>query len=273
MATPFINQTTQTKFEGNFVFDSIQYKYTLYLMPIIDEAEQNEIIDYFGNRKYNNIDLCLDIDTNTIREYLDDEMVSAFVKVQPVGVDNIASGTIQIANLCKESDSEYNDDIWINDICRISLEKPNINEGNPLNALFFLMEQLIVQTTGHDTVKLSVKNNPPENREFLERKYKSLGFNSNNEVDPTICPEWKYPKELVMSKSGLEPNIDIIDFTFLLETQEEVYSLPITTTNTSQKRKRNSTTNPKTKRKKTIKVNGGKNRKIKKKKSSRKIKK
>lgn len=215
---PFINNTGQTKIEGTFILDSIEYKYTLYLVPFVREMpkkEQNEIINFFGNRMFKGKH-CLDVDESTISDYLYNGYISAFIIVQPVGINNFASGTLQIYNRCyTSSDSEEDNiklaDIWINDVCRIS--ETGTNEGNPLKAMFFLIEQLAVQNLNKNNIKLYVETDE-KNISVLKPKYESLGFVLNNATDPTICPEWKDP-EMVMEKRNLVANPNIIDLSFL----------------------------------------------------------
>lgn len=213
---PFINKTGQTKFQGKFIFNSTEYVYTLYLIPIIRDIpknEQNEIINYFGNRMRDG-KICLDVDEDTISYYLYYGYVSAFVMVQPLGINNIASGTLQIYNRCylssSDSEEENKADVWINDVCRIS---DNGNEGNPLKGMFFLMEQLVVQNLGKNNIKLFIEPHE-KNKSMLKPIYESHGFILNNEKNSDICPEWKDP-EIVMEKPNLVSQTNIIDLSFL----------------------------------------------------------
>lgn len=235
-AIPFINNTNKTKFQGSFHFDSNNYEYTIYLLPIKkrDKKQINEIIDYFGNRQFKG-SICLEVDEDAVASYIDDKNVSAFFMVNPVGVDNVASGTIQIFDWCinppnfssssikstksASTKSTSNSakpqnmdeaDAWINDVCRVSSSG---NTGNPLKALFFLMEQLVVQNLGKTNIKLYITPEP-DNVAVLKPKYESLGFIKNFTDTPDICPNWK-GHEIVMEKTGLTPEQSIIDFSFL----------------------------------------------------------
>lgn len=215
----FFNKTGKTKFEGTFILDSIEYKYTLYLVPFEREMptkEQNEIINFFGNRMFKGKH-CLDVDESTISDYLYNGYISAFIIVHPVGINNFASGTLQVYNRCYESSNNTEEDgikvadVWINDVCRIS--ETGTNEGNPLKAMFFLMEQLVVQNLNKNNIKLYVDKDE-KNISVLKPKYESLGFVLNNETQPGICPEWK-DAEMVMEKPNLVANPNIIDLSFL----------------------------------------------------------
>lgn len=220
VAIPFNNKTKKTKFQGTFTLESIDYNYTLYLLPIkkqIAKAQKLEIIKYFGNRLFKG-KTCLDIDEAAVEENLIYGEVSAFIMVHPVGVDNIASGTLQIYNWCNPTNSSKssnspnisNADVWINDVCRIS---PSGNQGNPLKGLFFFMEQLVVQNLGKPNIKLYI-DPEPTNKGVLKPKYTDLGFTLNSEDEPDICPGWT-DHDIVMEKTGLYSDKNIIDFSFL----------------------------------------------------------
>lgn len=239
VAIPFNNKTNHTKFQGSFALDSTNYDYTIYLLPIIKRKEFNEIVSYFGNRMFQGKP-CLKINEATIEEYLTYNDVSAFIMVNPVGIDNIASGTLQIYDWCidpppqsqspsqsqstssSSGGSSYQHissskshnideaDVWINDVCRVSSGQ---NTGNPLKGLFFLMEQLVVQNLQKTNIKLYI-NPKPTNVNALKPKYESFGFIKNTLVNKNICPKWQ-GKEIVMEKTGLVPETSIIDFSFL----------------------------------------------------------
>jgi len=213
---PFINKTSQTKFEGTFQYDEMEYKYTFYLVPIIrklPKTEEREIISYFGNRLRKG-KICLDVDETTVRYYLDNNLVSAFLMVQPLGINNIASGTIQIINRCHTSSPSPHNieyaDVWANDICRIS---QNGDEGKPFKALFFLIEQLAVQNLGKTNIKLYIDRDP-SNVTFLKPTYERIGFDLNVDDTPSMCPDWSEP-EMAMEKPNLTPQSQIIDLSFL----------------------------------------------------------
>lgn len=219
-AIPFINKTSQTRFEGTFNLDNIQYEYTFYLQPIIrplPKEEQQEIINYFGNRMFKG-KICLEVDEETVTDYLKEGTISAFVMVKPVKIDNIASGSLQILNRCYTSLYQEDDinfaDVWISDVCRVSNSD---NKGNPLKGLFFLMEQLAVQNMEKPNINLYVDRDP-SNISILQPKYEGLGFVLNIDDDSSICPDWDDP-EMMMTKSNLVPHPEIIDLSFLKQSR------------------------------------------------------
>jgi hypothetical protein len=259
VALTFINKTSKTKFKGTFFSDSTEYEYTLYLLPIKKgKKEYNEIVNYFGNRIFKE-EICLNVDEEVIKDYLDNQDVSAFIMVNPVGVDNIASGTLQIYDWCNTSSASSpksqnmdDADVWINDVCRISRDG---NFGNPLKALFYFMEQLVVQNLGKTNIKLIVENdhditNDRSNVNVLTAKYDFLGFKNTTIINPEICPNWE-GDDIVMEKIGLKEKPDIIDFNFLKSSQTRTATTRNTIVggNTKRNKKKRCKKNKLTKRK------------------------
>jgi hypothetical protein len=240
-AIPFNNSNTKTKFKGTFSLDSTKYEYTMYLLPITKQKEFEEIVNYFGNRMFKG-SLCLGLTEEKVEEYIVNDDVSAFIMVKPKGINNIASGTLQIYDWCinppspvpsksrskSKSSSTHSGgsashhisisntaniddaDVWINDVCRVS---DSGNVGNPLKALFYFMEQLVIQNLHKSNIKLYIEPEP-DNVAALKPKYESLGFVQNHLEHPNICPNWQ-GKEIVMEKTGLVSEPSIIDFSFL----------------------------------------------------------
>lgn len=238
-AIPFINKTSKTKFKGTFFLDSTEYEYTMYLLPITKQKEFEEIVEYFGTRMFKG-KTCLDVTEEKVEQYILNDDVSAFIIVNPKGINNKASGTLQIYDWCinppifsqsvkskthskskshSKSKTHFKTtyggsltqeaDVWINDVCRVSSVG---NAGNPLKALFYLMEQLVVQNLGKTNIKLYIEPEP-DNVAALKPKYESLGFIKNFNDNPDICPNWQ-GSEIVMEKTGLIPDPNI-DFSFL----------------------------------------------------------
>lgn len=232
----FINKTRKTKFKGIFQIDSTNYEFTMYLLPITKQKEYNEIVNYFGNRMFKG-SVCLEVDETAIVDYLDNNDVSAFIMVNPEGIDNIASGTLQIYNWCNISSASLSTsqniddaDVWINDVCRVSSSG---NTGTPLKALFYLMEQLVVQNLGKTNIKLYI-DSEPDNVSALKPKYESLGFVKNLIGNPEICPNWT-GTEIVMEKTGLISEESVINLSFLT-TLPNVRSVNRRTTRATAKR-------------------------------------
>jgi hypothetical protein len=75
------------------------------------------------------------------------------------------------------------------------------------------MEQLVVQNLGKNNIKLYIEPEP-DNVKVLKPKYESLGFVKNIETNPEICPNWA-GTEIVMEKTGLAEETQVINFAFL----------------------------------------------------------
>lgn len=224
-ASNFINNTRKSKFTGTINYQGFNYDYTIYLKPF-SLTDKNEIIRYFGNRIYKG-KTCLDINEKDIRTILRKNDASAFFIVRVDGIDNVASGSLQIYDWCETTKRE---DVWINDVCKISpidvilQEKTNPGStGVPVDVMFILMEQLVAQNLGKNHIKLFVENEP-SNANFLVPRYQKMGF----QID-SVCSQ-KFPDDITMEK---QINIDtnIIDFTFLVNQQ-------LTTTGGTYKRKK-----------------------------------
>lgn len=224
-ASNFINNTTQSKFTGILNYQGFNYDYTIYLKPF-SLTDKNEIIRYFGNRIYKG-KTCLDINEKDIRTILRKNDASAFFIVRVDGIDNVASGSLQIYDWCETTKRE---DVWINDVCKISpmdvilQEKTNPGStGVPVDVMFILMEQLVAQNLGKNHIKLFVENEP-SNANFLVPRYQKMGF----QID-SVCSQ-KFPDDITMEKQ-INLDTNIIDFTFLVNQQ-------LTTTGGRYKRKK-----------------------------------
>ena len=152
VALNFTNNTGQSKFNGIINYNGINYDYLIYITPLANSIEKNEIVNYFGNRMYKG-KLCLDTDEEIISNSIDNGDVSAFFIVTVNNVNNVASGSLQIYNWCNTKKGY--DDVWINDVCKLASDEAILQEknspgstGNPVDAMFLLMEQLIVQNLG-----------------------------------------------------------------------------------------------------------------------------
>jgi hypothetical protein len=216
-ALKFKNYTGQSKFVGLINYRGFNYDYTIYLMPLKNQGEKDEIISYFGNRRYKG-KLCLDTNEEIIRDVIDGGDVEAFFIVKTVGIDNVTSGSLQIWNWCKLR-KKY--DVWISDVCKVSSNDVILQEktspgstGNPVDAMFALMEQLVVQNLGKTNIKLFVENEQQANIDFLVPRYKKIGF----EID-FVCSE-KFSNKVVMEKQIILDR-RLIDFSFLTSTKRQ----------------------------------------------------
>jgi hypothetical protein len=244
MAGNFRNDTTSNKFVGEFTYNELDYEYVLYLprnpeqmrgrhrkqaIPnFTNPEEREEVIRKFGNRmqltKDGVITHCLEIDETTVTEYMDNNYVSAYVIVNQKGSDETASGTLQIHDWCattkkrKRSDgNEPRPAVWINDVCRILGTGPK-SEKSPVDALFFVMEQLTVQNMNQNEINLFVDTTTTTNKDVLKRIYSNkYGFIENSEDNADLCnnrPD-NVKHLMVMRKTGLVDASVALDFSYL----------------------------------------------------------
>ena len=181
------------KYVGNFNFEEKQYSYILYFLPL-SIKHKREVIHYFGNRKLQDSSTCLDVDINTIRDYIKNSQISVFGIVYSSEFNDvndpnadIGSGTIQIYNHLDERPDIEDAQCWINDVCRTRnyvTEKPIVS---PIKALFYLFEQLTISLLHKRDIYLMVEYNienedEDKNRQIestskkLEEVYTNYGF-------------------------------------------------------------------------------------------------
>lgn len=217
VALNFTNNTDHSKFNGTINYKGLDYNYTIYITPFLNPLEKDEIVSYFGNRTYKG-KLCLDTTEEIISNSINDEDVSAFLIVEVNGINNVASGSLQIFNWC-DTRKGYND-VWINDVCKIASDDVVLQEKNnpgstgvPVDVMFILMEQLVAQNLGKSYIKLFVENTPsnPANAAFLVPRYEKIGFRIDK-----VCGK-KHHDDIVMEKKGLYPDQKFINFSFLKE--------------------------------------------------------
>ena len=101
------------------------------------------------------------------------------------------------------------------------------------------MEQLVVQNLGKPNIKLYI-DPEPTNKGVLKPKYTDLGFTLNSEDDPDICPGWT-EHDIVMAKTGLSSDKNIIDFSFLDSSAYSKRAIKTTAKGISKKRKNKKT--------------------------------
>lgn len=184
------------KYIGNFDFEENQYSYILYFLPLSTKHQQ-EVIDFFGNRKLEDGSTCLDVDTSTITDYINNSQVSVFCIVYSSefaypDVDT-GSGTIQIYNHLDDLSDIEDAQCWINDVCRTrnyDIEKSSIS---PIKALFNLFEQLAISLLHKNIVYLMIvhdiehadKNKNKQIKttsKILEKIYKNYGFKKHKKI-------------------------------------------------------------------------------------------
>ena len=207
------------KIMGQMILDGLAYEYTIYLMPLKNTRYANEIINFFGNREQNG-EKCLEITEDDIDNYLTNPnpSVSAFIKVNQQGYDEIASGSIQIYNWCnrepEDNDTLKDSQIWINDVCRIIGPSNIRSSGEPIKAFFTLIEQIAIQKLGKNEVYLMVEKNKPGTNKLIQI-YSSNKYNFVLApcIEPTnILPDESIlTKHIIMNKSNIIENTNIVN--------------------------------------------------------------
>ena len=213
MALQFKNIRNK-KIMGQMNLDGLVYEYTIYLMPLKNTIYPNEIISFFGNREQNG-EKCLEITEADINNYLTNPIpsVSAFIKVNQIGFDETASGTIQIYNWCNREPNDYDtldySQIWINDVCRIIGPSNTRSTGEPIKAFFTLIEQFAIQKLEKNKVYLMVEKNKPGTNKLIQI-YSSNKYNFV--LAPCIEPTNILPNKsiltnhIIMNKSNITAN-------------------------------------------------------------------
>lgn len=211
----FTRNPMKHKFTGEFNFEGDQYEYVLYV-PDFNANLRKEISDYFGNRMQNGKP-CLGVTKADVEEYIDKNIVSAYIIVNQKGNDEKASGTMQVTDHCIDSKNQsltraY---AWINDLCKI--EGTTGVKTKAVGALMYFMEQLTVQNLEKPEIYLFVDGKDIDNKLGLMNLYsKKYGFIENAESDRSICPNNTAGANLIaMKKPNLVADTSKIDFAFI----------------------------------------------------------
>jgi hypothetical protein len=169
---------------GEINLEGEDFIYEIYLLPIIGseidkiKEKEQELVTRIGNRKQNG-KICLDIDETLVRENILYNDYSAFVFVKNKNYDDNASGTMQLYDWCNSG----NNQIWINDLCRISTEKRNFS---PIKALLQVFEMITIKYTKNiKFIHVMVDKEKPDEAEILKNIYSKYGFTvvENNECN------------------------------------------------------------------------------------------
>jgi len=217
---------------GPFEYNGRHFIYEIYFHTIkTDRAMVDHVAEIFGTRQTYNKDTatyspCLGNSVKSIKQNIRNSSSSAFVRViDSRNESNIASGTIQIANVCKhlnasrDPDDLSKADIWIYDVCRtcdytnadptVVEYCENTIENSPLPAFFVLIQEYILQTNNNYTIKLSIETDPPNSLMKLTKTYSRIGF-----VD-SVCDEYSnmYGKEYkIMERTHNDTDVIRVDF-------------------------------------------------------------
>jgi len=173
-----IKDTTKP-IKGELVIGGESFSYDYYLLPIVSKVKaavkktKEALIKRIGNQIQNGKN-CLDIDEKLVRENLKNDEYSAIVFVKNKNHDDNASGTMQSYNWCESGSESNQNQMWVNDLCRISSEK---REVSPIKALIRVFEMITLKYTQNDKyIYLMVDKEVPAQAEILKNIYLKYGF-------------------------------------------------------------------------------------------------
>ena len=209
-------------FLGDFEFKGTKFTYEVNIAPFSSYGAKN-MKKILLNRKDptdpNRTNICLGLTKEDVKKYADNKNIqtSAFFIVYAPNKLDSGSGTIQVYNHCSVPRVDiHTAQVWINDVCRsypVGIEKSKIS---PVEAMFYLMEQLVVKNLKKTETHLMVA---PDNKHVMGI-YQKYGY---NEIpDSPVC-DVAFDKVSgnrnyhIMNKSGLQYDGSIKDELFNIE--------------------------------------------------------
>ena len=210
------------EFSGIFEFKGTMFTYEVIIAPF-SSSSGKKMKDMLLARKDPTDDTrtktCLGLTEDDVKKYADNKNIqtSAFFIVYAPNKLDSGSGTIQVYNHCSVPRVDINTaQVWINDVCRsypVGIEKSKIS---PVEAMFYLMEQLVVKNLGKTETHLMVA---PDNKHVMGI-YQKYGY---TEIpDSPVC-DVAFDKVSgnrnyhIMNKSGLQYDGLINDELFNIE--------------------------------------------------------
>lgn len=149
-------------FSGDFEFRGTKFTYEVNIAPFSPGGAKN-MKKILLNRKdttdTTRTKTCLDLTKDDVKNYANNNNIqtSAFFIVYAPNKLDSGSGTIQVYNHCSaERVNIDNAQAWINDVCRsypVGIEKSKIS---PVEAMFYLMEQVVVKNLKKSETHLMV---------------------------------------------------------------------------------------------------------------------
>jgi hypothetical protein len=163
---------TSKPITGKIHLEGHEFDYEVYLLPIIgDDKEkvEKDLIHRIGNRMQKGKH-CLDIDEAVVSQNIENNEYSAIGFVKNHAHDDSASGTMQYYDWCESGKNQ----MWINDLCRITTDKQS---ASPIKVLLKVFELITkTHTKGLRYINLMVDNEDVEGSKVLIEIYKKYGF-------------------------------------------------------------------------------------------------
>jgi len=157
---------------GKIHLEGHEFDYEVYLLPVIGENKdkvEKDLIKRIGNRMQKGKH-CLDIDEAVVSKNIENNEYSAIAFVKNHAHDDSASGTIQYYDWCESGKNQ----MWINDLCRITTDKQS---ASPIKVLLKVFELITkTHTKGLRYINLMVDNEDEEGSKVLIEIYKKYGF-------------------------------------------------------------------------------------------------
>jgi hypothetical protein len=163
---------TSKPITGKIHLEGHEFDYEVYLLPIIGdgtEKVEKDLIHRIGNRMQKGKH-CLDIDEAVVSRNIENNEYSAIGFVKNRAHNDSASGTIQYYDWCEAGKNQ----MWINDLCRITTDKQT---ASPIKVLLKVFELITkTHTKGLRYINLMVDNEDKEGSKVLIEIYKKYGF-------------------------------------------------------------------------------------------------
>lgn len=166
------DQDTTVPIRGELRLDGEDFEYEVYLMPILGDDEvtvKQDLIKRLGGRMQNGKH-CLNIDETVVSTNIEKGDYTAIAFIKNKHYDDTASGTLQYYDWCNLTRQQ----MWINDLCRISTNK---QAASPVKALLKVFELITIRyTKGLRFINLMVDNENREQAQILISIYGKYGF-------------------------------------------------------------------------------------------------
>lgn len=205
MAYPLYNPTNKSKFEGIITYENKDFSYELYFIPLHEENKEY-LIKKFGQRMWKG-EPCLEIDETLIRDYIENDDVSVYGIVSEVGINDEASGTIQVYNHCNKRKGLKASQVWINDVCRITADGSTKSLVSPVKVLFYIFEQLTINNLKKSEICLFVDI---DKKDILVPQYNKYGYQV---IPSTTCP--LLGDEYIFMRKTLTKDPNYVNFPFV----------------------------------------------------------
>ena len=232
-------------FSGDFVFKGTMFTYEVNIAPFSSGGAKN-MKKILLNRKDptdpTRSKICLDLTKEDVKKYANNTVIqtSAFFIVYAQNKLDSGSGTLQVYNHCSaERVNIDNAQAWINDVCRsypVGIEKSKIS---PVEAMFYLMEQLVVKNLKKSETHLMVSID----NQHVIGIYEKYGYQKIPDLPVCYVAFDKGSgdrKYFIMNKSGLKYDGLINDELFNIESQHtsssHTINLTLPTQNTIPKK-------------------------------------